>query len=36
MGEPDELGSFVAFLASEEAEYLTGQIIVFDGGRIMQ
>lgn len=34
MGQPDEVGGFVAYLASDEAEYLTGQIIVFDGGRI--
>jgi 3-oxoacyl-[acyl-carrier protein] reductase len=31
-GTPDEFGASAAFLASEDAGYLTGQILVCDGG----
>lgn len=35
-GRPDEIGHVVGFLASEEASYLTGQMIVVDGGNTIQ
>jgi len=33
-GEPSEVASFAAFLASDDASYLTGQTIYPDGGRL--
>jgi NAD(P)-dependent dehydrogenase (short-subunit alcohol dehydrogenase family) len=32
-GEPADIGAMVAFLASEEATFITGQIFTVDGGR---
>ncbi len=32
MGNPDDIAQAVVFLASEKADYITGQVIVVDGG----
>lgn len=34
IGQPDEVASVAAFLASEQSSYVTGQIIYVDGGRL--
>lgn len=35
LGNPEEVGELAAFLASDEASYITGQAIVIDGGSTM-
>ncbi|KAF6254965.1 hypothetical protein COO60DRAFT_1537787 [Scenedesmus sp. NREL 46B-D3] len=34
VGEPSEIGSVAAFLASQDSSYITGQIMYVDGGRM--
>jgi NAD(P)-dependent dehydrogenase (short-subunit alcohol dehydrogenase family) len=34
IGDPSEIASIAAFLASNDASYVTGQTIYADGGRL--
>jgi 3-oxoacyl-[acyl-carrier protein] reductase len=34
-GKPEQVAAAVAFLASEEAAYITGQVLNVDGGMVM-
>lgn len=35
MGDPEDVAKAVAFLASDDAKYITGQVLVVDGGMVM-
>jgi len=35
MGEPDDIGKVAAFLASPAADYMTGDVVVVDGGYLL-
>jgi 3-oxoacyl-[acyl-carrier protein] reductase len=35
-GSPGEVGAAVGFLASRDASYITGQVLIVDGGNILQ
>jgi NAD(P)-dependent dehydrogenase (short-subunit alcohol dehydrogenase family) len=36
VGQPDDIGAMVAFLASDDGEWITGQVIAVDGGSTMR
>lgn len=35
LGEPDDVANIALFLASDAANYMTGSIVVFDGGLLI-
>jgi 3-oxoacyl-[acyl-carrier protein] reductase len=35
-GEPQDIAEAVAFLASDRAKYITGQVLVVDGGLMLR
>jgi 2-deoxy-D-gluconate 3-dehydrogenase len=35
MGEPDDIGKVAAFLASSASDYMTGEVVVVDGGMLL-
>ena len=35
LGQPDDIAAAVAYLASAEAQYITGQVLTVDGGMVM-
>jgi len=35
LGQPDDIAGAVAYLASAEAKYVTGQVLTVDGGMVM-
>jgi NAD(P)-dependent dehydrogenase (short-subunit alcohol dehydrogenase family) len=36
MGSPDDIAKVAVFLASPASDYVTGEIIVVDGGRLLR
>lgn len=35
LGEPEDIGAAMAFFASVEAKWITGQSLVVDGGQVL-
>ena len=35
MGQPEDVAKAICFLASDDAAYITGQVIKVDGGMVM-